>query len=124
STLPYKIRKMGYDVFRRVKPVIIHHEEDFSLPAWLKKKFNYGKTVQKYANKYEEYSLLQRNVFSRLGIFTANWRSFWSNPKLALGVILLKTMEYLAANSGLVVSKLALSKAEAHTRRASKAFTG
>ena len=106
STLSYKIWKKGYKVYERIKSVIIHHEESFSLLAWLKKKFYYGKTIQAYEYKYKDFSRLQRSVQFRFGIFAADWQRFCSRPKLAFGVIFLKGMEYLAATLGLIYSKL------------------
>jgi glycosyltransferase involved in cell wall biosynthesis len=108
STLPYKILRETHRVFPRIKSVILHHEEDFSLATWLRKKFHYGKTVHLYASKYGDYSIMQMSIWSRYALFLKNWRSFLSKPKLALGVTLLKSLEYFATTSGLVYSKLKL----------------
>jgi glycosyltransferase involved in cell wall biosynthesis len=106
STLPYKIQRKGYNVFARVKSPIFHHEEDFSLSLWLRKKFYYGKTLQTYRRRYSDYSKVQIGIWFRLGLFAKDRRRFWSKPELALGVIVLKSLEYLATTSGLVYSKL------------------
>jgi glycosyltransferase involved in cell wall biosynthesis len=105
STLPYKIHRKGYNVFARVKSPIFHHEEDFQLYPWLRKKFHYGKTAQRYRRGYGDYSKVQIGIWFRLGLFAKDQRRFWSKPKLALGVVVLKTLEYLATTSGLVYSK-------------------
>jgi len=107
STLPYKIQ-MKHTVFKRIKSVILHHEEDFSLFAWLKKKFYYGQTVHLHKHKYNDYSKLQTNVGFRYALFVKNWRRFLSRPTLALGVTFLKALEYFATTFGLVYSKLNL----------------
>jgi glycosyltransferase involved in cell wall biosynthesis len=108
STLPYKIQKEEHGVFLRIKAVILHHEEDFSLATWLKKKFYYGKTVHLYRHKYSDYSNMQTSVWFRSALFMKNWRRFLSRPKLAFGVTLLKILEYSATTSGVVYSKLDL----------------
>jgi len=106
STLPYKIQRIGYNIFARVKSAILHHEEGFSLITWLRKKFYYGKTVHVYGHKYGDYSLMQTSVWFRLGLFVKSWRRFLSRPELALGVIALKSLEYLAVIMGQTSSKL------------------
>jgi glycosyltransferase involved in cell wall biosynthesis len=108
STLPYKIQRKKYRVFQRVEAVILHHEEGFSIATWLRKKFYYGKTVRLYSHKYGSYSMVQTSVWLRYALFLKNWRRFLSRPKLALGVTLLKSLEYFATTSGLVYSKLKL----------------
>jgi glycosyltransferase involved in cell wall biosynthesis len=106
ATLPYKIQKLGY-VFERAESEIFHHEEDFTLLVWLRKKFNYGRTLKEYERKYWEYSRTQRSVWVRTKLFLANWRKFWREPKLAFGVILLKSLEYSSVVSGMLYSKVA-----------------
>ena len=100
STLPYKIQKKGYKISARVGSVLFHHEENFSLITWLKKKFSYGKTVKRYDRDYRSYSRKQTNIWFRFGLFVRNRRRFFFVPKLALGVILLKSLEYSAVSLG------------------------
>lgn len=100
STLPYKIQKKGYNVFARVNSVILHHEENFSLITWLRKKSYYGKTIHIYGNKYRDYSRMQTSMWLRFSLFVKSYRRFLSRPELALGVIVLKSLEYLATASG------------------------
>jgi len=45
STLPQKIEALGFNVRARINAEILHHEDDFSLLKWLKKKYYYGKTA-------------------------------------------------------------------------------
>jgi len=100
STLPYNIKKKGYDVLARIESVIIHHEEGFSLVTWLRKKFYYGKTAHVYGHRYGDYSRVQTSVWFRFGLFMKNWRRFLNSPELAFGVISLKSIEYLAVIMG------------------------
>ena len=100
STLPYKIQKKGYNVFARVNSVVLHREENFSLITWLRKKSYYGKTIHVYEHKYRDYSRMQTSAGFRFYLFVKSYRRFLSRPELALGVIVLKSLEYLAVVSG------------------------
>ncbi|WP_087036150.1 glycosyltransferase family 2 protein [Thermococcus litoralis] len=104
STLPQKIEKLGFNVKVRIDPYIIHHEENFSLIKWLKKKYYYGKTARRYKSKYAEYGSKQISMVYRFGLFLKS-RRFWSKPQLAFGVIVLKGLEYLAGGMGYLFSK-------------------
>ena len=93
TTLPLKIEKMGYNVRARIRPPILHHEENFSLTKWLRKKYYYGKSAFAYKQRYHNYALKQISPFYRLKIFLGK-RRFYSRPTLALGIIVLKSLEY------------------------------
>ena len=105
STLPQKIETLGYNVKPRINAEILHYEGNFSLWKWLKKKFYYGKRASKYKEKFGKYATKQMSVFYRFSIFLKNKR-FYSKPLLALGVIVLKLLEYFSAGSGFLVSKV------------------
>jgi glycosyltransferase involved in cell wall biosynthesis len=104
STLPYKIQRKGYTVSARIKSSILHHEENFSLSNWLRKKFDYGKTVQAYTQAYGDYSQMQTAIWLRFGLFARDRERFCSKPRLALSIIILKSLEYLATALGHVYS--------------------
>jgi glycosyltransferase involved in cell wall biosynthesis len=99
STLPQKIEKLGYNVKARINGEIQHHETNFSLWTWLKKKYYYGKTAQKYKEKHKEYGKKQMSMLYRYGLFFRD-RRFYSKPLSALGVIILKTLEFFSAGLG------------------------
>jgi len=103
STLPQKIEKLGFNVRARIKSEILHHET-ISLQKWLKKKYYYGKTAHKYKEKFNQYASKQISIFYRFSIFLRNKR-FYSKPSLALGVLILKLLEYFAAGLGYVAGK-------------------
>jgi len=107
SALPQKIEKMGYNVKQRINAEILHHEENFSLWKWLKKKFYYGKTAFIYKKKFSESASKQISPFYRFSIFLKNSR-FYSKPLLALGVILLKLLEYFSAGLGYLTNRVRL----------------
>ncbi|MDK2373315.1 MAG: glycosyltransferase family A protein [Candidatus Korarchaeota archaeon] len=100
ATLPSKLRMAGYNVDYRVGSFIYHHEEDFSLIRWLKKKYYYGKTLALYLDRYGEYTADdQLNPLRRVSIFLRN-RRFYSHPGLAMGVLILKLMEFISVLAG------------------------
>ena len=113
STLPYRIQEKGYDTFARVNSVILHHEENFSLIAWLKKKSYYGKTIHAYRHRYRDYSRMQTSVWFRSYIFVRSYRRFLTEPELAFGTILLKSLEYLAVTSSSIRSAVSRWRARA-----------
>ena len=105
ATLPHKIERLGYNTRARINAYILHYEGNFSLLEWLKKKYYYGKTFKKYVNRYRfthtRYLETQVNPFHRLRLFLFN-RKFWCKPSLAIGVLLLKTLEYFALILGCI----------------------
>jgi glycosyltransferase involved in cell wall biosynthesis len=105
STLPQKMEKLGYNVKARVNAEILHHEEDFSIWKWLKKKYYYGKTASIYREKYKDSSKKQTSLFYRFSLFFRNKR-FYSELLLAFGVITLKLLEYFSAGLGYLASKV------------------
>jgi hypothetical protein len=100
------VQREGYNVLVRVKSPIFHHEEDFQLLPWLQKKIHYGKTLQTYRRMYGDYSRSQVGILFRLGLFRKHRERFLRRPKLALGVVVLKSLEYFATIVGLVSSML------------------
>jgi glycosyltransferase involved in cell wall biosynthesis len=100
STLPYKIHKAGFGGFLRASSPILHHEDDFVLSVWLRKKFCYGKTFHTYKDKYGDYFAKLAGFAPRLRLFTRDWRRFCSKPVLAVGVVLLKSQEFLVTMLG------------------------
>jgi glycosyltransferase involved in cell wall biosynthesis len=104
STLPQKIEKLGYNVSLRINSEILHHEEDFNLFKWLKKKKYYAHTKVKYSEKYKKYSSFQANIFYRYYVFIKNdnWKQFLSKPFLAFSVLLLKTLEIISSGLGYI----------------------
>jgi len=104
STLPQKIKKLGYNVEARITAEILHHEEDFSLPTWLKKKFYYGKSIIKYRRGHCDYASKQLNIPYRLLLFLKS-RRFYSKPTLAIGVLILKILEYCSIKLGALTNR-------------------
>jgi len=102
STLPQKIDNLGYNVKLRANSCILHHEPDFELMSWLKKKYYYAKTLEFYSNKYTNYASRQANIFYRYSLFfkNGNWKKFLSKPLLAFSTLILKSLEFIASGMG------------------------
>ena len=103
--LPIRMKKQGYNVTERINSFILHDESSLSLIKHLKKKYYYAKTLHIYQNKHPDYAYAQYNPFRRFGLFLKN-RRFYSNPLLALGVLVIKSLEYIAAGVGYVVGRV------------------
>ncbi|KPJ56631.1 glycosyl transferase family 2 [Parcubacteria bacterium DG_74_2] len=105
STLPHKLKKLGTDVKARIKAEILHHEDNFSLGKWLKKKVYGGKTLKEYMKRYKKYGETQVNPVYRLTIFLKN-KKFYLKPSLVLGILILKSLEYFATSLGCLTNKI------------------
>jgi glycosyltransferase involved in cell wall biosynthesis len=106
STLPYKIQRLGFNIHKRAKSEILHHEENFSLGFWLKKKAFYGKTLREYTLGYRDYSSKQLGIGYRLFLFTKERRRFLSRPELAMATLFLKSLEAVAIGIGYAYSSI------------------
>jgi len=102
STLPQRIKRSNRGPFCRVKSEIMHHEDNFNIVDWLKKKTRYGRSAVKYVSKYPEFSRQKVSMPARYLIFLKDKR-FYSEPILAAGVLILKTLEFVAVGLGIVV---------------------
>ncbi len=105
STLPHKVEALDYDVKARIKAEILHHEDDFSLLKWLKKKFDYGKTGWKYRQKYGGDGKKKMSLLYRIGLFMKD-RRFYSKPIQAMGVLILKSLEFLSVVLGYIIGRI------------------
>jgi glycosyltransferase involved in cell wall biosynthesis len=97
STLPQKIeRQTGKIVNARIKSLIIHNEEEFNLLKWLKKKRYYSTSGRKYHERYEKYAKLQTSIIYRAKLIVADgkWKILLRNPKLTIGLLILKVLEF------------------------------
>jgi hypothetical protein len=99
STLPQKIERNGLKTNVRVSSFILHDETNFNLKKWLKKKRYYSSTTNTYMQRYREYSIHQMSISYRVGIYllNGNWIRLLKHPDLALGLAILKTLEFLSS---------------------------
>jgi glycosyltransferase involved in cell wall biosynthesis len=97
STVPQKIEKNGLKTDVRISSFILHDEGNFNLKEWLKKKRYYASSANTYRQRYPEYSKLRMSISKRLGIYfrNGNWIKLLKHPRLTLGLIILKSLEFL-----------------------------
>jgi len=99
STLPQRIEKIGLNTAVRISSFIIHHEDNFNLKNWLRKKRYYSQTARTYSQKYNSYSHEQLGVGYRTGIYlrNRNWITLMKHPILGSGLVILKSLEFLVS---------------------------
>lgn len=104
----------GYKTIK-VKNHVMHYEGKMTLKKQLTKKFVYGKTALGYFKKYKnkkrylntQYSLIRPD-------FIQNFDLLAKDPLHAIGVILLKFLEYSAGFLGLVYGQIKKEKIEVY----------
>jgi glycosyltransferase involved in cell wall biosynthesis len=104
--LAQKFRQRGFKV-ARVKPLTRHHEGKVSLTYRLKKKYYYGKTVNKYLQKNMNISLKQFPVFR--SAYFRNGKLLARYPMHAAGLFVMKVLEAIAVALGGIISELEVS---------------
>jgi len=95
--LNHRIRKAGYKI-GRINALIKHHEGRLSLWKTIRKKYMYGKTLEKYKRKHPD-ETKQQLTFIRSS-FVNNWRKLARDPVYALGMLFMKTCEFGAGGLG------------------------
>lgn len=101
-----RLNRNGYKTIR-VENYVRHYEGKLTLSNQLKKKYLYGKTVDKYFKKHSDHKRMlvkQYNLFRPA--YFRNWRKFLRDPIHGFGLIVMKSFEYAAAFMGLVTSNL------------------
>ena len=104
--LPQRIKGKYEDhPIGRIKSFIMHNEGKLSLGYTLKKKFYYAKTASKYAKKKSntKYFSKQSNILERYKLFLSNPIKLFKNPVLGLGMLFMKTSEFIAGGSGFLL---------------------
>jgi ubiquinone/menaquinone biosynthesis C-methylase UbiE/glycosyltransferase involved in cell wall biosynthesis len=98
--LNHRMRRSGYKI-GRIDAFIAHHEGKLRLRETMLKKRHYGKTLGRYKRKHPNEAKQQLRLIRPA--FTKNWRRLARDPVHALGILFMKTCEFLAlTNSGSV----------------------
>lgn len=97
--LQTRIEKAGYKILR-VNPVILHHVGDLSLKDILMKKTQYGKTIMTYVKKHPQKARKQLMVLR--ASYVRRWRVLMRNPLHALGLFVMRLIEYGVAWIGIL----------------------
>lgn len=104
--LPQRIQhKYGTFSIGRLESAVLHDESGFTLGRTLKKKYYYGKKMAVYMKKKENRgpAIKQANFFYRLYLLCKKPTLVLRNPIVSLGLVFLRTCEYIALGSGFLV---------------------
>ncbi len=100
--LSQRIARMGS--LRRVDTYISHLEGRLTLREAMQGKFYYGKSIGRYLRKRHASTGKQLPIVRPA--FLRHWRRFVAQPKLAVGMVVLRVCEYTAGAAGLIVVSL------------------
>ena len=104
--LPQKIKlKYGVNAIGRINQIIRHNEGKLSLIYTVKKKFYYANTAKEYAKTNSEYFKKQANPLNRYLLFFSNPTKLFKNPILGLGMLSMKTSEFIAGGFRYLLKK-------------------
>jgi glycosyltransferase involved in cell wall biosynthesis len=92
--LTLRIRKLGYRI-ARTRAHLIHQEGKLRLKDSVLKKRHYSKTYEAYRRKHPEEAKSQLQLIRPA--FVRNWRKLAIDPMHALGMIFMKTCEFVFA---------------------------
>jgi arabinofuranan 3-O-arabinosyltransferase len=97
--LDIRVRDAGYKV-GETKNFLYHNEGNLKLLKTLKKKLNYSNTANLFAEKHPKQFRWQANPVNRYIIFLKNIKYLFIHPLLYIGMIFMKTCEYVFATFG------------------------
>lgn len=108
--LNQRISKAGYRI-GRINAFIKHNEGRLSLRDTMLKKHHYGKTLRRYRIKHPKEAKQQLKLIRPA--FMRNWRELAKDPIHALGMLFMKTCEFVAGWLGLLaVAKIRGSRSK------------
>ena len=91
----------------RIHSFIKHDEGDLSLRQLLKKKMYYGTKIRDYSSKEENRKGFesQSSIIKRYKLFFSDPRKLFSNPIIGIGMLFMKTSEFIAVGLGYIFKK-------------------
>ncbi len=104
--LPQRIEfKLGRNAIARITPMIIHHEGYISLLFSCRKKFYYARRLDVYKTKSENSAQFkkQSNPLYRYLLFFKQPIKLFRKPIIGLGMLFMKTSEFLFGFSGYIL---------------------
>jgi glycosyltransferase involved in cell wall biosynthesis len=102
--LDIRVRQAGYNI-GRTKNFLWHNEGDLRLLKTLTKKLGYSKTANIFAEVHPKEFKWQANPLNRYIIFLKNIKYLFIHPLIYIGMIYMKTLEYIFAFYGIILSK-------------------
>ena len=106
--LPQRISgKYGQSSISRVKSYIYHDEGHLSLGRTLRKKFYYAQKLSVYTDKKDNKKNFsnQSSILKRYGLFFVRPSLLLMNPRIAFGMLTMKTLEFFFGGLGYISSK-------------------
>ncbi len=107
--LPETIKEMGYKV-GRIKSKIYHYERIKSPLVTAYKKFYYAKLASRYLKKHNISVFSAKTIYFLRPVFYKNWRKLIQHPVLALGLVLMLTLEQVGGALGFLYGKIKLNE--------------
>lgn len=96
-----RVKDASYSI-GRVNAFIRHLEGKLSLRDAVLKKYRYGKTLELYVRKHPEKARAQLKILRPA--FLRNWKILMKNPMYSLGMLFMKTCEFISSESGYSVT--------------------
>ena len=100
--LSQRVKKAGFS-FARINSLIKHHEGRRSLIGTIRKKYTYGKTINRYIEKHREES--KRQFILVRPAFLRNYKRLLKSPITTIGLIIMKICEFGAGAWGMIFNK-------------------
>jgi len=101
--LHLRVKKGGYKIGRAIS-LIKHQEDKLSLWELMKKKFEYGKTLENYKRKHPG-EFKKQAMFIRPA-FVRNWKKLAKDPIHALGIFFMKICEAGSCWVGYLINEI------------------
>lgn len=91
----------------RIDSFIYHNEGKLLLSETIKKKMYYGTKIGNYSSKEENRKGFksQSSIIKRYKLFFSNPRRLFSNPIIGVGMLFMKTCEFIAVGLGYIFKK-------------------
>ena len=89
----------------RINSSIRHNEGKLRLMDLLNKKLYYGRKINKYVSRNKDKFKAQSNIISRYKLFFFDPKKLFENPILGLGMLGMKTSEFIAGGFGYLFKK-------------------
>jgi len=92
----------------RIHSLIFHNEGKLSLKITMQKKYYYAKKIGLYINKSENRSdyIKQLSLIERYKIFFTEPKKMFKNPFIAIGMLVMKTGEFIAVGLGIINARI------------------
>ena len=101
--LDLRVRSAG-TLVGRTSNFVLHHEGQLSLWNALRKDAQYGRTAIAFGKKHPQHLWGHTQPFARYLLFLSRPKMLLKHPLLALGLFVMKSLEYCAGVVGMVTA--------------------